>query len=137
MEFETYLREGKVKRMTADPEQAQALLKQAQDRLEYVSDKDITLKSAKFVFEDAYEAVREAAQSLMSKKGFKPYSHEATISFIKEFHKKDFSQEDVANFDHFRMLRNDSVYRAVQISLEDARDCLAFAKVFVNKAKEI
>lgn len=68
----------------------------------------------------------------MSKKGFKPYSHEATLSFIKEFHGDIFSQEDVANFDHFRVLRNDSVYRAVKVTPEDAQECIRFATGFVD-----
>jgi uncharacterized protein (UPF0332 family) len=73
----------------------------------------------------------------MSKKGYKPYSHEATISFVKEFHSKEFTAEETTDFDHFRKLRHDSVYRAVPVLLEDARDCIAFAKKFVKKAREI
>ena len=137
MDFTTYLKTGKVKKKTIDPEEGQALLYQAIDRLDFVKEKDITNKSAKFVFEGAYESVRESAQSLMSKQGYKPYSHEATISFIVEFYKKYFSEEDIANFDHFRILRNDSVYRAVQVLPEDAKDCLIFATKFVKKVKEI
>lgn len=135
--FEHYVKTGKVKKKTPDPEEARALLNQAQDRLDYIKGKEITEKTAKFVFEDAYEAVREAAQALMSKEGYKPYSHEATISFVKEFHGKDFTPEEIAEFDHFRELRHDSVYRAAQVLPEDAKDCIAFAKRFVKKASEL
>ncbi|MBU0470750.1 MAG: HEPN domain-containing protein [Nanoarchaeota archaeon] len=133
--FAKYLKIGKAKRKTSDPEEAKALLSQAHDRLDYVKNKEISVRTAKFVFEDAYEAVREAAQSLMSMKGFKPYSHEATISFIKEFHGNDFTEEDISLFDYFRQLRNDSVYKAVKVLPEDAKDCMVFAKEFVNKVK--
>ncbi len=137
MMFEIYIRTGKVKRKTPDPEEARALLKQAGERMDYVDTKEINETSAKFVLEGGYEAIREAAQGLMSCKGYKPYSHEATIEFVKEFHDRDFSGEDIALFEHFRKLRNDSVYRAVQITAEDARDCLAFARRFVGKAQKI
>ena len=45
--------------------------------------------------------------------------------------------EEIAEFDHFRELRHDSVYRAAQVLPEDAKDCIAFAKRFVKKASEI
>ena len=133
--FGNYIKTGKVKKKTADSEEAKALLNQ--DRLDYIKDKEITVKTAKFVFEDAYEAAREAAQALMSKKGYKPYSHEATISFIKEFYSQDFTEEEITEFDHFRGLRHDSVYRAVQVLPEDAKEGIAFARKFVKKAREI
>lgn len=135
--FGHYVKMGKVKKKTPDPEEGKALLNQARDRLDYIKEKEITSKTAKFVFEDAYEAVREAAQALMSKEGYKPYSHEATISFIKEFHYKDFTLEGIEEFDHFRELRHDSVYRAAQVLSEDAKDCITFAKKFVKKTSEL
>ena len=131
--FENYLKYGKVKSKTPDPEEARALLQQAKDRLDYVKGKGINEKNAKFVLEDSYEVIREAAQSLMSIKGFKPYSHEATISFIREFHKNDFNSEEIEKFDYFRRLRNDSIYKAVVIVPEDAKDSLIFAELFVVK----
>lgn len=133
--FENYVKNGKVKKKTPDPEEGQALLQQAKDRLWYVSFKEITERAAKFVFEDAYEAAREAAQSLMSKRGYKPYSHEATISFIQEFYNSNFRPEEIARLEHFRQLRHDSVYRAVPIFPEDAKSCFLFAKMFVKKVE--
>lgn len=127
------MKSGKVKNKTIDPEEARALLEQAEDRLEFIKNNKVTDKSAKFIFEAAYEAIRESAQSLMSMKGHKPYSHEATISFVKENH--DFTEEEIAKFDYFRKLRADSVYRAVTIVEDDAKECLEFAKKFVGKVK--
>ena len=135
--FEYYLKIGKVKKKIPDSEEGKALLNQAKDRLEYIREKEINQKTAKFVFEDAYEAIREAAQSLMSIKGFKPYSHEATISFLREFYLKDFTEEELFSFDHFRQLRNNSVYKAISVMPEDANECLAFARVFVKKVEQL
>lgn len=70
----------------------------------------------------------------MSLKGYKPYSHEATISFIKEFYK--FTNNEINNFDRFRQIRNNSVYQALQVS-EEAKECLNFAKVFIDKIKKL
>ena len=75
--FENYLKLGKVKRKTPDFEEAKALFTQSKERMEYTQLKDINQKTSKFVLQDSYEAAREAAQSLMSIHGFKPYQKEA------------------------------------------------------------
>jgi len=135
--FENYLKLGKVKKKTPDYEEAKALFRQSKERMQYAKLKDISKKTAKFVLQDSYEAAREAAQSLMSKHGFKPYSHEATISYIKRFHGDDFSEEDIFKFDHFRQLRNNSVYKAAKVMEDDAKSCILFAKKFLKQAKPL
>lgn len=112
-------------------------MKKSMNRLEYTKEKTITEKNADFVLEDAYESMREAAQALMSIKGFKPYSHEATISFINDHHKNDFGEADIRMLDYFRQLRNDSVYKAVIITIEDAKSCMSFAETFIMKIKSV
>ena len=73
----------------------------------------------------------------MSIKGFKPYSHEATVSFVKEYYSREFSEFEIRKFDRFRQLRNNSVYRAEPITQDDAKECLDFSKLFVKKIKKI
>ncbi len=135
--FENYLKLGKVKRKTPDYEEAKALFEQSEERMEYTRLKDINQKTAKFVLQDSYEAVREAAQSLMSVHGFKPYSHEATISFIKKFYSDNFDEEYINKFDHFRQLRNNSVYKAAKVMEEDAKSSILFAKEFIEKVQPL
>lgn len=135
--FNNYLKLGKVKRKTPDFEEAKALLEKSNNRLEYTEAKEINEKNSQFVLEDAYEAIRESAQALMSVKGFKPYSHEATISFIKEYYNSVFNEEELYKFDRFRQLRNDSVYKAIPILNEDAKASLLFAVDFLGKVKSL
>lgn len=132
--FNYYLKKGTVKRRTPDPEEAKSLLEKAETTLNYFKDKEITEKYASIIFGNLYGAIREAAQSLMSLKGYKPYSHEATISFLKEFH-REFSEEELNKFDRFRLIRSDSEYRAIKVSKKDAESCLKFAKSFIEKVK--
>ena len=134
-QFNYYLKLGKAKRKTPDFEEAKALLEKAKNRLEYTKSKEINNKTSQFVLEDSYEAVREAAQALMSIKGFKPYSHEATISFVKEFYKSDFTEVELYKFDRFRQLRNNSIYMAKPVNNEDAKTSLLFAIEFINKVE--
>lgn len=135
--FENYLRIGKAKRKTPDSEEAKSLFTQSEERLDYIKMKQLNERTAKFILQDSYEVVREAAQSLMSLKGYKPYSHEATISFIKEYYAERFNEEEIHKFDYFRRLRNDSVYKAVIIVEEDAKSSFIFAKKFISKIKPL
>ncbi len=133
--FKNYLNSGYVKKKTPDTEEAKSLLEKAKNRIQYTKSRDINDKSSQFVLEDAYEAIRESAQALMSIKGFKPYSHEATISFVKEFYGSNFSEEEIHKFDRFRQLRNDSVYKAKIVTSGDAKASILFAIEFINKVK--
>ena len=135
--FNHYLERGHVKKRTPDPEEAKSLLKKAETRLNYFKSKEITEEDDSIIFENIYGSIREAAQSLMSIKGYKPYSHEATISFLKEFYKNNFTEEEINKFDGFRSLRSDSEYRAIHVSKEDAESCLTFAETFIEKIKSI
>ncbi|MBI5391779.1 HEPN domain-containing protein [Candidatus Woesearchaeota archaeon] len=133
--FKNYIVSGAVKTKTADPEEASSLLRRAQLRMQYI--RELNEMTAPLVLEDAYESAREAAQALMSIKGFKPYNHEATISFLKEFYKENFNEYELAQFDRFRELRNNSHYRAEKIIKDDAQKCVDFAKILIKKIQGI
>ncbi|MBI2548398.1 hypothetical protein HYW21_03535 [Candidatus Woesearchaeota archaeon] len=135
--FQQYLALGKVKKKTPDPEEAHALLKKSEQRIKYIRIKKIDNDTTSFILEDSYEAIRESTQALMSIKGFKPYSHEATISFLKSFYAADFSEEELAIFDRFRLLRNDAVYKATKIMESDARESFGFAVRFIKKIRRL
>jgi uncharacterized protein (UPF0332 family) len=135
--FEYYITEGKAKKQTPNPAEAAALLKKAKYRIEYSKDKPLDEKTAQFALEDAYEAMREAAQSLMAIKGYKPYSHEATISFIKQYHKNDFTEEEIRKFDRFRQIRNNSVYSATTVTTTDAEACITLSSIIIRKVETL
>ena len=90
--FKEYLKQGQVKKKTPDPEEAKSLLNKAINRLTYFRKQLIKEKEASIVLENTYESMREATQALMSLKGYKPYSHEATIHFLKEFYHQEFNE---------------------------------------------
>jgi len=135
--FENYLKLGKAKRKTPDFEEGKSLIWKAENRLVYTKAKEINNNNSQFILEDAYEAMRESAQALMSIKGYKPYSHEATISFIRDFHADVFNDEEIHKFDRFRKLRNSSVYTAAPVLSEDAKSSVLFAEAFIVKVKAL
>ena len=124
--FEYYIKGKLVRKSFPNISMAKSLLQKAEIRLKRLSNGKIDEENPSIVFEDVYEALREASQSLMEISGFKPHSHEALISFLKEY--KMLPEGKVNILDNYRVLRNNSVYKAEKISLEKCTEALDFAK---------
>ncbi|HLC67850.1 MAG TPA: hypothetical protein VJI12_03100 [archaeon] len=132
--FQFYLDTNAAKKASPDAAEAKSLIENAFNRMDFIDSIQINDKNATFVFEDVYEALREAGQSLMSLSGYKPYSHEALIAFMKEFYK--FDEKDISAFDRYRILRNNCVYRAQKVSAETCRESIGFARIFMEDIKK-
>lgn len=132
-EFEYYLKTNAVKKKVPSPALAKSLLAKANKRLARLIKMPVTEEYASLILEDAYEALREAAQSLMEAYGFKPYSHEALIAFLKINQFLD--ANDIEELNRYRILRNKSVYEAKELSAESGKEALNFAKDTLPKIK--
>jgi len=132
--FQYYLDERLARKVKVDKEDAESLMNRATLRLDYIKNQKINEGTSPFIFEDIYETLREAAQSLMSLKGYKPFSHEALISFLKEFY--NFPEHEISAFNRYRILRNKTVYCAANVSAEVCRDALEFAEAFLPKLRK-
>lgn len=133
--FNYYIKEGLVRRTNTSSFLANALINKAELRLNRISKNSVDKREASIVFEDVYECVREAAQSLMEIKGYKPYSHEALISFLREERLLPLSKINI--LDNYRIQRNNSVYRAEEISLDKCNESIIFAKEIIPEIKEV
>jgi hypothetical protein len=132
--FSYYKSKQLVKKTEINPALERALLQKAEIRLKRISKGSITEEESSVIFEDIYEAVREALQSLMQRKRYKPYSHEALISFVKE--EKLFSEAVINDADRYRILRNRSVYEAVKVSSAICKEALLFAQKLLKEVKK-
>ncbi len=136
--FQYFISENLVRKSLPNSSMAKALLEKAEIRLTRINE-SITEKEASIIFEDIYESLREASQSLMELKGYKPYSHEALISFLNE--NKFLSLENVNIINNYRILRNNSVYKAEKVSKEKCLEALKFAREILpeinKKLKEL
>ncbi len=124
--FEYYMKENMVRKTVPNSSMAKSLLQKAEIRFKRIVASELEDKETSIVFEDVYECLREAAQSLMEIRGYKPYSHEALISFIKE--EKFLSEYQISILDTYRILRNNSVYKAEKVSLQKCLESIEFAK---------
>lgn len=124
--FEYFIKENLVRKSNSNISMGKSLLQKASVRLKRIVISKIEESESSIVFEDVYECLREASQSLMEIKGYKPYSHEALISFLKR--QKFLSEEKINMLDNYRILRNNSVYKAEKVSLHKCLEAIEFAK---------
>lgn len=132
-EFEYFLRKGDVKKQSPDENLSKATFKDSLERLEFSKNLLQKVKS-KYVLENAYESMREAADSILYRDGFKSFSHKASIVYLL---KKGFNEQDILEFDRFRKIRNGIKYYGGDCDETDAKDAIEFAEKIINKIKQI
>lgn len=131
--FNYYLNKRGVRKAKVNLAIVNSLLKKSTYRLDILKGSKITYKFSSIIFEEVYESIREAIQALMQLKGYKPYSHEVMISFLKE--NKSFSPQIINTINRYRILRNKSVYEAKDVSIKTCEDALKFAIKFIRNVK--
>ena len=133
--FKFYVQQKKVKRVAPDLPEAKGLIRTGVEDLETTINL-ITLsdENASYFFKNVYESVRSVLQANLAKAGYKPYSHEAIISFNLE--EGIISNSEAVKLDKFRQIRNDLVYRAEHATVEEARALLELAETLIARLKE-
>ena len=105
----------KVKKVKENPEQAKALFELAKRRLESIK-KRRKDEFSQLLIESYYEAIKELISALLSIHGYKSYSHECLVSFLKEYYPDEFDDSQIRFIDSMRKLRSDIQYRGRNIA---------------------
>lgn len=130
-EFKFYIEKGEVKEGSASPSEARSLRVQARERFRHqVERNEINKENSTFIFEDAYEAIRQFLQSFMAEEGFKPYSHESVIAFALE--NGHISEAEASQLDQFRKIRNEIKYRGETAQKERAEHIGELAEKIIS-----
>ena len=132
-DFEYFLNRGDVKKQKSDRNMSKATFKDSMERLE-LSKSLLKRAKSKYVLENAYESMREASDSLLYLEGYKSFSHEASIVYLL---KKDFSEQDIIEFDRFRKIRNGIKYYGGDCEDSDAELSIKLAERVIRKIKII
>lgn len=131
-DFEFFLKKGDVKRQSPDKNLTYSAFKDSLERIEFA--KQLLHKAKpKYVLENAYEAMREAADAVLYLRGFKSFSHEASIVYLI---KEDFNENDIVEFDRFRKIRNGIKYYGKDCDILDAEQAIQLADNIITKIKE-
>ena len=128
-EFEFFVQRGEVKKQAIDKNLAAANRKESVERLE-LAKVLLKMKKYKYALENAYEAAREYADAFLYEKGYKSYSHEASIAFLL---KEGFSGRIILELDRFRKIRNDIKYYGKDCEESDAIAAIQLAESLIQK----
>ena len=132
-DFDWFIKKEIVKKQSPDKNLSDATYKESLDRIELAKHL-LGKEKSKYILENAYEAMREAADAILYKEGYKSYSHEASIVYLL---KKGFSERDVFELDRFRRIRNDIKYYGKDCEEKESRDAITLAERIIPKVKEI
>jgi len=137
MRFQTYLTTGDVKRLVSDKNLAKNLVQLAKLRLDKLLTADLDKENAFEIVERCYNVLKELTDALLAVKGYKSYSHEASIEFLREFYTKDLSLASIEKVDKYRVLRNDIFYRGKTATRQDAELALKDAQAVSTQLLEL
>ena len=136
-DFESFIEDGTVRRVTPDLNRASFLRKEAEKRMVFlrkiqqkvgVSDDD-----ANYVVENCYNVLSESLRSRMLESGYSASglgAHEAEVAFMKNLL---FSDADIIFMDNLRYFRNGILYYGKILDKEYADKVLDFVNRIYKK----
>jgi len=130
--FEDFIKEGSVRRVSPDRQLARSLVKIAKLRLKNLESISIMDENSFSFIENCYEAIREMIDALMALKGFKSYSHEASVEFLKDFYSLKIGYALVNKVDNYRKIRNDIKYKGLLTTKKEAEEILKNTKTIIK-----
>ena len=81
-----------------------------------------------------YDAIRDILDALLAADGYKSYSHEASIAYLRKY---SFEDSTLQELDDFRYLRNSSKYYGRDVSEENASGIMGFYGKYSEKIVSI
>ncbi len=115
MDWTDCLNHNKVKQVQKNPEQANSLVRLAERRFESI-EKRKDYEYPQLLLEDYYETIKELISALLAVHGYKSYSHECLISFMREFYPHALTESQLHFLDDLRRLRSDILYRGRDVA---------------------
>ncbi len=126
--FSFYLNSGKVVKQEKNIETSKGIQEMVMLRLKYKRSFDLNEENSSILFGDFYEIIRELIQSA---EGYKPYSHEAIVSFA--FENKLLDEGESLDFDKYRLLRHESMYYGKKVHTEETKRIKIMTENLLNR----
>ena len=134
-EFEYFIKKGEVKKKEKDEILAFALIKSSEKGEKHIKKQELSEENAEYIVADASDMVRELIEAKLAIDGYKSYSHEATVSYLKKFH--EISEQEVIFLDNLRKIRNGIKYYGKEATKEDAEKTIFLINQIILKLKKL
>lgn len=133
-EISKYIESGEIRYAPIDKRKSKLLSIGSKNRINYSLIQKLNENNSKYIYENLYDAIREKIESIMALEGYKPYSHTATIGFIKT---KIRSKTVISALDSMRINRNKSKYDGMNISIEETKEAIKNTKEILKELEKI
>src|SRR3989338_6587500 len=134
MEFSDFINKGDVQMRVQDPILATALIEDSDERYQYIHRQEISEENSKYIIESSYDVLRTLIEAKLAFEGYKSYSHEATILFLRRF---EIGSYDIDFLDNLRKLRHGIKYYARKPTIQELRQVLEFMEEMRIKIKSL
>ena len=134
-DFEHFIREGEVRKQKKDSNLANALIKSSEKSVKNIRRIKVDGLNAESVLSEIYDSIRELIDAILSLEGYKSYSHEASILFLKKY--SLFSEKEILFLDDLRKIRNGIKYYGKEADVESALTVINFMKSILLKFKKV
>ena len=111
------------------------LMRESFDRSKFIESLSSSKENAKYLVENIYDVLRELIEAKLALEGFKSYSHEATILFLRNFPK--IKESEIRYLDNLRKIRHGIKYYGRTVSLEEAEKSLEIMDVLIPKLRSL
>lgn len=128
MRFADFIKKGLVRKTSKDKSLAKSLLQNSKKDIEFLDSLKINENSARKIMTNFYDILRSMLEAVSVIKGYKIYSHEAYIYFLKEIRENLLA----IKFDRFRKIRNSINYYGKDISIEETKENIYEMKKMIN-----
>lgn len=118
MNFKEFIENGDVKKVQVDIQLAKSLVKTAEYDMKFLDNVKIDDFSARKIMVGYYDTLRSIIEAIATIDGYKAYSHEALVYFLKEKEADVMSEK----FNRFRRIRNGISYYGKSISSEEVEE---------------
>jgi len=132
-DFDEFIKIGEVRVQAKNKILAEALFKSAEKSVVYIKKQKIDKESAEHIVSDVYDTIREFIEAKLAIDGYKSYSHEATVLFLKKF--PSFNESEIVFLDNLRRIRNGIKYYGKEVTTDDAIKAFKFFNSLLPKLK--
>jgi len=130
--FETCIKEEKVKQVPRDYLRAKSVIKSSEQAITTARLIPLIENSAKTIFRELYESLREYCEAVGYLKGYKFLDHLSITCFLKDILKEDIIS---SKFDRYRKLRIGINYYGDNVNIETVKAALIEIPKLINQLK--
>jgi hypothetical protein len=131
--FENSMNEGKARKVLPNQIRASSLINSSAQAIETSKVIPLNITTAKSVFRELYEGLREYCEALGYLGGYKFLDHESITYFLKDIIKEESLSKQ---FDRYRKLRNGINYYGEDIDIETVKEALKEIPLIINQLKK-